>query len=413
MTELLRRLTRCRICRSADVQRFLSLGPTPLANSFLKPEQLDQPEEYFPLDLALCGDCGLVQLLQVVDPARMFSNYLYLTSTSQQIPKHFAAYAEEVVDRFFRSKQDLFIEIGSNDGTLLRAAQAKGVRVLGVEPATNIAKVANERGIPTLNRFFHRKAAEEIAAQHGKAQAIVANNVVAHIDDVADLAGGLEQLLAPEGVFVFEVPYLADMVAKVEFDTAYHEHLSYFALHPLTRLFASVGMEIFDARRVGVHGGSVRVFARRSRGKGGKENAEALLREEAKLGLTEFKTFQRFAQQSLEVKARLVRMLTDFAAQGTRVAGYGAPAKGNTLLNFCGIGPDLVAYVQDTTPIKQGLFTPGTRIPVVAPAHFQSHPPEVALLLAWNFEAEILAKEQGFRARGGKFLIPVPTPRLV
>lgn len=401
----------CRICAGTSLVRFLDLGKQPLANAFTSPARA-APEERYPLAVYVCEQCWHVQLLDVVAKETLFAEYSYMSTTSQTIPAHFAALAREV-EAAYLAPDDLVVEIGSNDGVLLRAFQGRPYRILGVEPASNIAKIAQERGVPTLNAFFHPATAAQVAAEHGRAKVVLANNVVGHIDDLPGLAAGVRALLRDDGAFVFEVPYLVDLLDKLEFDTVYHEHLSYFAIRPLQRLLGAAGLEIVDVTRQGVHGGTIRVHARPHGTQPVHARVGELVALERGRALDSLRPYHEFAAKVEALRADLVRTVRGLRAQGKRIAGYGAPAKGNTLLNYCGFGPADIEFIQDTTPLKQGRLAPGTRIPVVPPEHFRANPPDVAFMLAWNYEAEILAKESKFREAGGRFLIPIPSPRLV
>ena len=404
---------KCRICGSRRLDPFLSLGPMPLANSFLRPKDLNYPESCYPLDVAFCPACSLVQLVEVVSPAVMFSNYIYESSTSDTIPSHFAQLAQLVCSRLKLSKRDCVVEIGSNDGCLLKAFQESGVQVLGVEPAENISRAAVEAGIPTVNAFFDRKLAREIAKERGKASAIVANNVVAHIDQLHDMVEGVRSLLAKKGLFIFEVPYLARLIANLEYDTIYHEHLSYFSVRPLLRLFELHRLSVCDVQEVGVHGGSIRVFvAHAGDGVSRSRTVDRLLKRESRQALDDSETYVAFAQRVRLHRLRLVKLVGDLMKSAEGLAGYGAPAKGNTLLNFCRIGPDTLRYIADKSKRKQGLFTPGLRVPVVGPERISEDPPQYLLLLAWNFSEEIFRQQAHYRRLGGKFIVPIPRPRI-
>jgi hypothetical protein len=323
----------CRICENAQTAKFLSLGPTPLANSFLSREQLSEPEPQFPLDVVFCDQCGLVQLDYVVPPELMYRNYIYVSSTSRTMPAHFDAYAEEVVARFIDSSEELVVEMGSNDGCLLQAFRKHHARTLGIEPASNLAAAANAAGIATVNDYFCERTAREVRDQQGKAKVIIGNNVLAHIGDLKDLVRGLDALLLPDGVAVFEVPYLIDLLKNDEFDTIYHEHLSYFAVSPLQQLFESRGMTIIDVKRLSVHGGTIRIFV----GRVGANleitpAVKKLLMLEKSQKLNSQGTYEAFARRIARMKQQLTALLVELKASGARIAGYGAPAKGNTLL---------------------------------------------------------------------------------
>ena len=403
----------CRICGSPDLQQFLSLGKMPLANAFLRADQLTGKEPSFPLDVYLCESCSLVQLRDVVDPGLMFQEYVYFSSTSESFVAHFQNFAAEVHHRFELGSDSLVIDIGSNDGILLKPFQQLGVRVLGIDPAQNVARLATQQGIETLPMFFGRETAEGIRKKRGAARVITANNVFAHVNDLDDFVTAVGILLSQDGVFIIEVPYLGDLLEKNLFDTIYHEHLSYFSVKPLMRLFEKHGMEIFDIQKVKSHGGSVRVFVRRKNPTGGIEPAvQSFLRAEEKLRLYSPETWRRFANSIAQNKTELKILLDGVKVQNKVVAGYGAPAKGNTLLNYFGIGISEIAYIVDDSPYKQGLFTPGTRIPVVAPSRLVDEPPDYILILAWNFAEGIMNKLSSFQKAGGKFIIPVPQPRI-
>jgi hypothetical protein len=404
----------CRICNNPQTAKFLRLGPTPLANSFLSREQLDQPEPRFPLDVVFCDQCGLVQLDHSVPPEMMFGNYIYVSSSSRTMPAHFAAYSNEIVTRFIDSPRDLVLEMGSNDGCLLGALLKHRVRALGIEPAANLAGIANAAAIPTINDFFCERTAREIRGREGLCKVIVGNNVLAHIGDLRDLVTGLDVSLGLDGVAIFEVPYLVDLLRKNEFDTIYHEHLSYFALRPLQKLFESRGMRIFDVKRLPVHGGSIRIYV--SRVEAGRETlstVEDLQLLEASERLDSYETYEVFASRIENMKRDLTILLSELKGSGARIAGYGAPAKGNTLLNHFQIGTELIDFIVDRNPYKQGMYTPGKHIPVVDVKCLLEEQPDYVLLLAWNFTEEILEQQSEYLIRGGKFIVPIPRPQIL
>ncbi len=407
-----RRLESCRVCAGGPLRPFLDLGETPLANSFLTKERLSDPEPRYPLELVFCGGCALVSLSAVVDPEAMFRDYIYVSGTSDTMPKHFAELGTEVVERFVGGPTGLVVEIGSNDGTLLKAVKAAGARVLGVEPATNIAAIAEKVGIPTVKDFFSARLARALRAERGAARAILANNVVAHVHDVRDLVAGVHDLLDDDGVLVMEVPYLVDLLDRVEYDTVYHEHLSYFGLAPIVRLMGDAGLHVFDVRRVAVHGGSLRVYASKDRRPAGAE-VERLRALERDRKLDTLAPYEAFAGRVRAQRAALVGLLRRLRAEGKRVAGYGAPAKGNTMLNYCAIDTTLLDYTVDKNPLKQGMFTPGTRLPVRPAETLVADRPDYVLLLAWNFADEILRQQAAYREAGGRFIHPLPEPRIL
>ncbi len=402
----------CRICRGERLNTFLSFGSMPLVNNFLREEQLGTPEHRFPLDVCFCDNCGLVQLGYVVDPEIMFKNYAYLTGASEPLLAHFAALAAEITQRFDVPVGSLVVDVGSNDGTLLQSFQKLGMRVLGVEPAVNISKLAVSRGIETTNDFFSSHVAETISAELGRAKVITAANVLAHVNDPEDFLSGVTSLLDEDGIFVIEVPYLVDLLEKREFDTIYHEHLSYFALRPLMSLFAKFGLGIVRVERISVHGGSLRLYVQKS-AHSISPNVSELLKLEERAKLAALETYQKFAEDVSQIKEELRSLLQSLKARGARIVGYGAPAKGNLLLNYCQIGTDILDYIIDTTPFKQGRYTPGTRVPIFPESRFHNAPTDYALLLAWNYTDAILQKEKAYRQAGGKFIVPIPKPRIV
>jgi hypothetical protein len=404
----------CRICDNPKVAPFLDLGATPLANSFLKREELSGPESRFPLQVVFCDTCGLVQLDHVVPPEVMFRSYIYVSSTSQTMPAHFSAYADDVVSRGRRSPEDLFVEIGSNDGCLLRALKKHEARILGVEPATNLAAIANAEGLTTVNDFFCERSAIAIRESEGPAKVVIGNNVLAHVSDLKGLMNGLDALLRPDGVGVFEVPYLVDLLEKCEFDTIYHEHLSYFSVGALQRLFSSKGFQVHDVKRVPVHGGSIRVYVSRTGiGSDPLPSVSELLALEKRENLSSLQTYNAFATQVGLSKRKNRSLLSKLKESGARIAAYGAPAKGNTLLNYFEIGNELLDYVVDRSAYKQGMYTPGTHIPVVPPSRLLKDQPDYVLVLAWNFIEEIMDQQEEYLSRGGKFIVPIPEPRIM
>lgn len=413
----------CRICDGKKLTKVLSLGPTPLANAFLESNEARAAEVYYPLDAYLCRDCGLLQLLDVVSPEVLFKDYVYVSSTSPAFVAHFRDFAEKAFKLFSLNRESLVVDIGSNDGILLTPFKRKGVRVLGVEPDKNIAALAKKSGIDTVTEFFSPSVAQRVARRYGYADLVTATNVFAHIDDIHAVLRGVKTLLKPEGVFVIEVPYLADFLKKNLFDTVYHEHLSYFSIAALQAFFTRTGMTIIDVEQVPTHGGSLRVFVRR-RGltrmrtridadRRGEKAVERLLRRERKQKLHEEETYRRYNLRILLNRAKLLSLLSGLKKRGKRIAGYGAPAKGNTLLNFFSVGRELLDYIVDDSPFKQGKHTPGKRIPVVSSKVLKRNPPDYLLILAWNFAEPIMKQNEAFRKKGGRFIVPVPTPRII
>lgn len=404
--------TVCRICQSKNLTKFLDFDQQPLANSFLKDKQEFKDEKFYPLAVYFCHNCNLCQLLDVVSKEEMFSDYIYFTSGMPKISNHFRAYAEDIMKRFLKP-EDLVVEIASNDGILLKFFQDAGFRALGIDPAANVVKTAEKLGIKTIVDFFSENLAKQIAEQHGKAKAILANNVVAHIDDHHDLARGISALLTDDGVFVFEAPYLTDMFENLTYDTIYHEHLSYLAVRPLQKLFEQFGLEIFNAQIHAVQGKSLRGFVGRRGRHPISPGVQQLVDLELSMKLDEPQSYERLAKRIEEQKRQLTKILTELKNQGKKIAAYGAPAKGNTMLNYCQIGADILTYALENLPAKQNLFTPGMHIPTVDAAYAHSHEPDYYLMLAWNYEKPILEKEQPYLKKGGKFIIPVEGIRIV
>lgn len=409
-----RKRSDCRGCGSRDLALFLSLGETPLANAFLRGSQLSQPEPRFPLDVYFCGKCSLVQLLNVVDPEVMFRNYIYLTGTSETIARHNADLTKEVVQRQGLSGDDLVVEIASNDGSLLKHFQRRGIRTVGVEPACNIAEVARGQGIETITEFFSSKCASEVRRRYGPASVIVANNVLAHVDDTQDFLAGCRSLLKPDGMLVIEVPYLGELLRNLEYDTIYHEHLCYFSVIALMHVYGAAGLAITDLERVSIHGGSLRIYARLGDGGVGHgEKAWNLSEEEKRTGLCDIETYLAFAEKVRASKSQLLDFLHSWRQEGKSIVGYGAPAKGNTLLNFCGIDTALLPYTVDKNSLKVGMYTPGTHIPVLPVEKLLEEQPDGVLVLAWNFAEEIMRQQQTYQRGGGKFVVPIPTPAVL
>lgn len=404
----------CRICHNPNLQEFLSLGVTPLANNFLRKEDLGKPEPKFPLALCFCVQCKLVQLSHTVDPEQMFRHYVYVTSTTKTFQQHFGKMAEHLTERFCLGKGSLAVDIGSNDGLLLKGFQKHGVQVMGIEPATNIAQMANAAGVDTINNFFNAQTAAEIVQRKGHADVITANNVFAHIGDIHAVAEHVKALLKPTGIFVIEIQYFGDTMRDMTFDNVYHEHLSYFTLTSLQQFFHSVGMQIFDVQHVDSHGGSLRVFIQRAHGPHAVSAAVAALRaEEQRSGINELPTYQCFAQRVYETKQKFVETVLALKREGKRIAGYGAPAKASTLLNFCQLTAHHLDYIVEDNPLKQGLYQPGTHIPVVDSEHLTAHLPDYLIILAWNFAPEILAKVKPLMDQGMKCIVPLPELRMM
>ena len=403
----------CIVCDSNSVELFLDLGTTPLANKFLKKEQLSQPEPTFPLRVGLCAECKHVQLLDAVPPSAMFEDYLYISSASDVLKAHLLDLSDVVTRRCQLDPSDLVIDVGCNDGTLLSGFQRHGVRVLGVDPAKNLVNFTAEKGIDRYVGFFNSKSAKEIVSKYGHAKAITATNTFPHIPALRDFVEGLQTALAPGGFFVVEAHSLFDMLDQVAFDTIYHEHISYWALAPMIRLFEEHGLEVVSAERLPLHHGQIRVFVQRQ-GEGEVQPSVAeILALEKKHALDQMDTYKKFADNVNRIKEDLSRAITDLRAQGKTVVGYGAPAKGNTLLCYLQLGPDKIDYIADKSRLKQGLYTPGMHVPVVPPERLLTDQPDYLLVLAWNFLDEITKQQAEYRARGGKFILPVPKVKIL
>ena len=390
----------------------LDLGEQPPSNSFIDKNKLNSLESKFPLRLFWCKDCYLVQLLDIVDKEYLFKNYFYMTSASKPIVEHFKKYAQDVYQEFLQKDDSFVVEIGSNDGSLLKEFKKLGASILGIEPATNLSELANQSNITTKNTFFSSQVSKEIIKSR-HASVVIANNVIAHIEDLQDLMSGIKILIGNDGVFIFEVPYLVDLIKKLEFDTIYHEHLSYFSILPLLKLVEQFGLEIFDIRKQSVHGGTLRIFVSKKNNFPINDSVKIFIDDEYSLGLDKIEFYQKFSTNITKLKKNLIELLLRLKNENKSIFGYGASAKGNVLLNFCDIANENLDFIIDTTPLKQGKFTPGTHIPIIPPEKIlEKGKNDVALLLAWNYADSILKKEELFRKNGGKFLIPVPEPHL-
>lgn len=407
-------MTACRSCRCSPLAPVLSLGRTPLANALRDARELGAPEPTFPLDLAVCPRCALVQITAEVPPDDLFRDYVYFSSFSDTMLTHAADLAAELIRTEKLTRRSLVVEAASNDGYLLKNYTAAGVPVLGVEPARNVAKVAVERhGIPTRVEFFGRAFAAQLVNEGHRADVFHAHNVLAHVPDLNGFVSGIRTLLKPSGVAVIEAPYVKDMLDHCEFDTIYHEHLCYFSLTALDALFRRHDLVIRDVKRVPIHGGTLRISAAPAESvEEVSPRVAALLAEEEAWGVTTFAPYQAFAERVAEIKRGLRGLLQQLKADGKRIAAYGASAKGSTLLNFCGIGPETLDFVVDRSTVKQGKFTPGTRLKIHAPDKLLEEMPDYTLLLTWNFADEILRQQAEYQTRGGRFILPVPLPRV-
>jgi SAM-dependent methyltransferase len=402
------------MCNGVDLVQFLDLGFTPPADQFLRKEQLREPEVYYPLPVVICSGCGLVQLGHVVSPEILYRrDYPYESSITRTGRNHWSEFANSTVKRLGLGSSDLVVDIGSNVGTLLEAFRAAGTRILGVDPASNIVRIAEKRGVETINEFFSEDVARRIATEYGNAATITGTNVFAHVDDLAAFMRAIDILLTPGGVFIFEAPYLVNLINHLEYDTIYHEHLSYLSVKPLIAFVQRFEMEVFDIQERDIHGGSFRVFiSRKGKMPISPVVAEFLAREE-KLALYDLGQLQEFSAAVAQNREDLTWLLKSLKHEGKRICAVSAPAKGMTLLNYCRIGTDTLDFVTEKSTLKIGRFTPGAHIPVVPDDELLQQNPDYALLLAWNFAEEIMENLKDYRQRGGKFIIPIPHPRIV
>jgi len=402
----------CRSCSSNENSLLLDLGVQPLAGNFLRPEDLHN-DQRFPLRLALCRACWLMQIVELVPPVQLFSEYLYFSSFSETMLRHAREAAERYISEFALSPRSQVIEIASNDGYMLQNFVRHGIPCLGIEPAANVAKVAREKSIETIIDFFGSALGQKLADGCRQADLVLANNVFAHAPETNDFVAGIAALLKPDGRAVLEFPYGVDLIEHVEFDTIFHEHVFYFTLIALRPLFERHGLEIYRVERHPLHGGSLRLFSANAGAYPVEPSVSELLLFEQRRGLGSLQYYKHFAQQALDVKHSLFALVTDLCGKGHRVAAYGASAKGSTLLNFVGLNRSHIEFVADRNIHKQGRLTPGTHIPIVSAEQLAVRQPDFTLLLTWNFATEILAQQQAYRERGGKFIIPIPKVSIV
>ncbi|MCX2980942.1 methyltransferase domain-containing protein [Halieaceae bacterium IMCC14734] len=407
--------TSCRSCSAPLSRSFVDLGMSPLCESFIGPDQLDSAEAFFPLHALICDSCLLVQLKEYVAPQNIFSEYAYFSSYSDSWVEHARRYCNAMIERFQLGADSLVMEIASNDGYLLQHFVAAGVPCLGIEPAKNVAAVAVAAGIPTQVDFFGSALAVQLAQTPGQPDIIVGNNVLAHVPQLNDFVLGMKTLLAPTGVITLEFPHLLQLMQHNQFDTIYHEHFSYLSLQVVEQCFSRHALTVFDVEELTTHGGSLRVYVRHAQHDALAVTAavSALREREQQLGLGSLAAYQDFAQQVIETKHKLLSFLIQAKADGKSVVGYGAPGKGNTLLNYCGIRTDFLDYTVDRSPHKQGLFTPGTHIPIKHPDEILRTQPDYVLILPWNLADEICEQMAVIREWGGQFVIPIPEVRVL
>jgi SAM-dependent methyltransferase len=404
----------CRLCSSKEFKLVLDLGKQPPSNAFLTRKEREKIEKVFPLRLYLCKTCHHLQLLDVVDKEYLFSNYLYMTSANKPIIQHFEDYVDYVYQKFLKKKKErMVVEIGSNDGTLLKKFLKYDVDVLGIEPAKNLAKISRSFKIKTENNFFSHSIAKKISNRK-KADVIIANNILGHVDKLNDFIKGIKILLKDDGVFVFEVPHALKLIKNLEFDTVYHEHLSYFFITPLHKWLRKNELEIFHIQKQDVHGGTIRVFVSKSGSHKERKSVRGFMKEEEKNGINNKQTYDKFSTSIESLRKNLVKKIESLKKKNKIIFGYGAPAKGNVLLNYCKIDNKILDFVTDTTILKQGKLTPGTKIPIISPKDKpKNYKNMIALLLAWNYKDAIIKNEKNFIKNGGRFLIPIPKPVLL
>ncbi len=405
----------CRFCSAPLATTFVDLGMSPLCQTHIRPDQLHEMEPFYPLHAYVCDRCFLVQLQEFVTPDEIFAEYAYFSSYSTSWVEHARRYAEMMIERFKLGSGSKVMEIASNDGYLLQHFVARGVPVLGIEPAANVAQAAIDKGVPTTVQFFGRKTAAAIAAEHGLPDVLLGNNVLAHVPDINDFVGGMKVLLAPHGVITMEFPHLQRLIAENQFDTIYHEHFSYLSFVTVERIFAHHGITLFDVEELPTHGGSLRIYGRHAENAAlpVTERVTALRRREIDDGFLTLERYRGFDEQVKATKRKLLSFLIDAKSRGKKIVGYGAPGKGNTLLNYCGIRTDFLDFTVDANPYKQGKYTPGTRIPILAPDAIREARPDYVLILPWNLKDEISQQAAYIEEWGGRFVVPIPEVKVL
>jgi 2-polyprenyl-3-methyl-5-hydroxy-6-metoxy-1,4-benzoquinol methylase len=400
----------CRFCGTKLEHTFVDLGMSPLCESYLSPDHLNQMEPFYPLHVYVCGKCFLVQLQEYVSPEHIFGDYAYFSSYSDSWLAHAKKYTDQMVERLAIGAQSLVVEVASNDGYLLQYFAEKQIPVLGIEPAANVAAVAVQKGVSTLVKFFGTETARELAASGEKADLLLGNNILAQVPDLNDFLTGLKILLKPTGIITMEFPHLQRLMEGNQFDTIYHEHFSYFSLLTAEKIFAWHGLTLFDVEELPTHGGSLRIFVRHveDSSKPVTSRVTDLRAREESAGYTKMESYSRFAEQVKETKRKLLEFLIQAKRSGKKIAGYGAPGKGNTLLNYCAIRSDFLEYTVDRNPYKHGRFLPGTHIPIFPPERIRETQPDYLLILPWNLKDEIIKQNAFIREWGGKFVVPIP-----
>lgn len=406
---------KCRFCQTPIEETFVDLGMSPLSNAFIKSEALNLSEKFYPLHAYVCNNCLLVQLEEFETPDQIFNDYLYFSSYSDSWLRHSENYTELILNRFGFDRQSQVIEIASNDGYLLQYFQQRNIPVLGIEPAANVAKVAEEKGIPTLVKFFGVETAKMLKDEEKQADLLIGNNVLAHVPDINDFVAGIKIALKPNGILTMEFPHLLTLIQYNQFDTIYHEHFSYFSFLVAEKIFASHGLTLFDVEEIPTHGGSLRIYGKHDTNSNysSSDRLNDLKDREIKAGLNKLETYLGFSEQVKETKRKLLQFLIEIKAQGKTIVGYGAPAKGNTLLNYCGIRTDFIDYTVDRNPHKQGSFLPGTHIPIYHRDKIKETRPDYVAILPWNFKDEVMEQMAHIREWGGQFLIPIPEVEVI
>lgn len=408
------KVANCRFCGTPLRFTFVDLGMSPLCESYLGPEQLNQMEPFYPLHVFVCEKCFLVQLEEYVSPEDIFTEYAYFSSYADSWLQHVSNYTDLITDRFGLTKNSFVVEVASNDGYLLQYFVKKGIPVLGIEPAKNVAKVAVEKGVPTLTEFFGVELAQQLRDDGKCADLIAGNNVLAQVPDINDFVGGLKILLKPDGVITIEFPHLLRLMEENQFDTIYHEHFSYFSFISAEKIFDAHGLTVFDVEEIPTHGGSLRIYVRHTEneGLGISDRTQEMHNREVQAGFMTMEHYSAFGEQVKETKRKLLDFLIHAKREGKTIVGYGAPGKGNTLLNYCGIREDFMDYTVDRNPYKQGKYLPGTHIPIHAPEKMDETQPDYIFILPWNFKDEIMQQMAHARAWGAQFIVPIPEVRI-
>lgn len=405
----------CLFCKAPLRKTFVDLGMHPLCESYLSEDRLNAMEAFYPLHVFVCEQCFLVQLHEYVSPAEIFTEYAYFSSFADSWVQHAKRYTEMIVERLNLTAKSFVVELASNDGYLLQHFVVQGIPVLGVEPAANVAEAAKKRNVPTMVKFFGRKTANELVGERGKADLVLGNNVLAQVPDINDFVGGIKLLLASSGTVTIEFPHLMRLMQENQFDTIYHEHFFYFSLMSAERIFAVHGLTLFDVEELSTHGGSLRIFGRHAEDatQPVTERYRELMNREKAAGFDRLDTYALFGEKVKETKRKLLEFLIEVKRKGKSIAGYGAPGKGNTLLNYCGVRADFIDYTVDRNTYKQGKYLPGTHIPIFAPEKIRETKPDYVLILPWNFKDEIMTQVGYIREWGGRFVIPIPEVQVI